>query len=157
MQAMSPSSTRKMQIASIGALCASAIFLFRIRRQRQATPDRKELKSSDNENELSFYQNLGIDSSILPPHILRNIAKEQRRKSKVELLSMKSPMYDNVFMLDPDMELLCSELLNFSQRWLSFESMITHRPNNCSISNITEKGQVVRKKRNSRMDSASGG
>ena len=106
---LSSNSTRTIQIASIGALCASAILIYRTRRQRQRTPDCEKHKSSHIEDELSFYQNLGIDPTNLPPHILRNIAKEQRRKSKVELLSMKSPMYDNVFMLDPDMELMCSE------------------------------------------------
>jgi len=105
---LSSNSTRTIQIASIGALCASAILIYRTRRQRQTTPDCEKHKSSHIEDELSFYQNLGIDSTNLPPHILRNIAKEQRRKSKVELLSMKSPMYDNVFMLDPDMELMCT-------------------------------------------------
>jgi len=42
----------------------------------------------------------------LPPHVRREILKEQRREAKQADLAMKSPMYDNVKMLDPEGELL---------------------------------------------------
>ena len=42
----------------------------------------------------------------MPSHIQREIMKERRRRSKLEFLAMKSPMYDNVQMMDPHGELL---------------------------------------------------
>jgi hypothetical protein len=106
-------SNRSIQLAGLGAILAASVMLYLQRQRNRASQSKSNPspKSSDdigNDNELSYYQNLGISTASLPPHILRNIAKELRRKSKAEFLSMKSPMYDNVFMLDPDRNLMCT-------------------------------------------------
>lgn len=51
-----------------------------------------------------------IDNSAAnyPPHILREMVKQRRRLSKIKELAMKTPLYDNVRMLDPDGILLCT-------------------------------------------------
>lgn len=50
----------------------------------------------------------GDDSFELPPHLKREIDKEQRRQEKIPMLAMKKPMYDNIQMLDPRGTLLCT-------------------------------------------------
>mmetsp|Transcript_5882 Transcript_5882/g.6123 ORF Transcript_5882/g.6123 Transcript_5882/m.6123 type:complete len:361 (-) Transcript_5882:964-2046(-) len=45
-------------------------------------------------------------TSLLPPHIQREMLKEKRRKSRLKDLAMKKPMYDNVRMVDQEGELL---------------------------------------------------
>lgn len=101
-----------MQIAGMGALLVASALLLHIHQKRRRWKSKPAGRIHDhqqaNENEHAYYQNLGIKTSELPPHILRNIEKEQRRKKKREFLSMKSPMYDNVFMLDPQRKLLCT-------------------------------------------------
>ncbi|KAL7460480.1 hypothetical protein ACHAXS_002801 [Conticribra weissflogii] len=57
-----------------------------------------------------------ISEVNLPPHIRREIEKERRFEAKKELISMKSPMYDNVFMLDNDREPMCTISLK-KARW----------------------------------------
>lgn len=52
----------------------------------------------------------------LPPHLLRQIYKERRRKEKIPFLAMKSPMYDNIIMLDPDGTAL-STISNKKAQW----------------------------------------
>jgi hypothetical protein len=107
---MTTTNTRSIQIiASMGLLVASAILFLHTQRRRQSKLSKSSTTkdhNATNEDELTYYQSLGIIN--LPPHILRSIAKEQRRKSKAEFLSMKSPMYDNVFMLDPQKKLMCT-------------------------------------------------
>ena len=44
----------------------------------------------------------------LPPHLQRELYKEQRRKESVRFLALKRPMYDNIEMYDPDGVLLCT-------------------------------------------------
>ena len=68
--------------------------------------DDKTFRYSNNGSD--FYKYLGISEENLPPHIRREIDKERRRKAKVEFISMKSPMYDNVFMLDKDRVPMCT-------------------------------------------------
>lgn len=53
----------------------------------------------------NFY---GISEDNLPTHIQREINKERKRKAKVEMISMNTPMYDNIFMLDANRELMCT-------------------------------------------------
>lgn len=52
--------------------------------------------------------NMDSEKSYLPPHIWRERMKERRRQEKRKYLAMKGPMYDNVRMLDPQGELLCT-------------------------------------------------
>jgi exonuclease 3'-5' domain-containing protein 2 len=52
----------------------------------------------------------------LPPHLQRQIYKERRRKEKIPFLAMKSPMYDNIVMLDPEGKAL-STISNKKAQW----------------------------------------
>lgn len=56
---------------------------------------------SDSQHDVDEFRNL-------PPHLKRELMKEKKRKEKMKYLSMKSPMYDNVRMVDPQGELLCT-------------------------------------------------
>ena len=48
------------------------------------------------------------DTRDLPPHLRKALYKEKRRKESVRFLAMKSPMYDNIEMRDPQGQLLCT-------------------------------------------------
>jgi hypothetical protein len=113
------SDSRSKSIASGAALFAAAVISLAhfYRRRRRNDDNARSRENNDisrhqlkplNDNDISFYQTLNTSETNLPPHILREIEKERRRKSKEELLSMKSPMYDNVFSLDPDGKLMCT-------------------------------------------------
>ena len=45
---------------------------------------------------------------ILPAHLVREFGKDKRRVNNFSKLAMKKPMYDNVRMLDPKGEILCT-------------------------------------------------
>eukprot|EP00804_Cyclotella_cryptica_P023689 CCRYP_019319-RA/>CCRYP_019319-RA protein AED:0.46 eAED:0.43 QI:0/-1/0/1/-1/1/1/0/408 len=103
---MTATGHRSMQVAGIGALfAASALLILHIRRRRQTRQSRASHAGTTARSRLDADT---VISCTLPPHVLRKISKERRRKSKMELLSMKSPMYDNVFMLDPDRRVMCT-------------------------------------------------
>ena len=75
--------------------------------QHQPSNDNKDndndnAKDNDNDN-----NNHNIDHE-LPPHVLRRLQKSKRRQEKIPLLSLKSPMYDNVRMMDPQGNMLCT-------------------------------------------------
>jgi hypothetical protein len=55
-------------------------------------------------------------SHHLPSHIQREQMKEQRRKEKVPLLALKSKLYDNITMLDPQGQILC-KISRKKARW----------------------------------------
>jgi exonuclease 3'-5' domain-containing protein 2 len=44
----------------------------------------------------------------LPPHLQRELHKEERRKLSIRWMAMKKPMYDNIEMYNPEGELLCT-------------------------------------------------
>ena len=48
------------------------------------------------------------DDHSIPESLRRDMEKERRRQAKIPMLSMKSPMYDNIMMLDPSGTLLCT-------------------------------------------------
>eukprot|EP00580_Thalassiosira_gravida_P002046 CAMPEP_0201603782 /NCGR_PEP_ID=MMETSP0492-20130828/4124_1 /ASSEMBLY_ACC=CAM_ASM_000837 /TAXON_ID=420259 /ORGANISM="Thalassiosira gravida, Strain GMp14c1" /LENGTH=471 /DNA_ID=CAMNT_0048067645 /DNA_START=52 /DNA_END=1467 /DNA_ORIENTATION=+ len=54
-----------------------------------------------------FYEKLGISEANLPMHVQREIYKERRRQEKVESISRKTPMYDNILMHDVDGNPMC--------------------------------------------------
>jgi hypothetical protein len=62
----------------------------------------------DSESGGKYYNHLGVPEEELPTHIQREIYKERQRKAKVEMISLKTPMYDNVYMLDEDREPMCT-------------------------------------------------
>jgi hypothetical protein len=51
---------------------------------------------------------IAVQDSHLPQHLRRAVWKEQKRKASVRFLAMKTPMYDNIEMYDPDGDLLCT-------------------------------------------------
>ena len=50
----------------------------------------------------------GADSETMSESLRRVMEKERRRQAKKPMLAMKSPMYDNIKMLDPAGTLLCT-------------------------------------------------
>lgn len=52
----------------------------------------------------------------LPSHIQREQMKEQRRKEKIPMLALKSKLYDNITMLDPQGQILC-KISRKKARW----------------------------------------
>jgi len=69
--------------------------------------NRKQNRASTEEDVKTLHDDL-TSSDSLPQHIEREVKKERRRQAKMKDLAMKSPMYDNVLMVDPDGELLSS-------------------------------------------------
>lgn len=61
-------------------------------RQRQRQQEDEEAHDNDDVK----------DMPLLPPHVERDLYKEQRRKRLIPFLTMKKPMYDNVLMQDPE-------------------------------------------------------
>ena len=102
--------TRSSQIVAIaiGTLVAActSIYLFQRGRRKRSTDN--DGTSTNNNNESDFYRQLGISEENLPSHIQRQIHKERQRKSKIELISMKSKMYDNICMLDQNRNPMCT-------------------------------------------------
>jgi len=60
---------------------------------------RDEKGKNEEGNETKETKKVTKDYSHLPPHIQRQMRKEEQRKAKLSYLSMKSPMYDNIRML----------------------------------------------------------
>eukprot|EP00571_Detonula_confervacea_P012576 CAMPEP_0172311160 /NCGR_PEP_ID=MMETSP1058-20130122/13996_1 /TAXON_ID=83371 /ORGANISM="Detonula confervacea, Strain CCMP 353" /LENGTH=399 /DNA_ID=CAMNT_0013024249 /DNA_START=94 /DNA_END=1290 /DNA_ORIENTATION=+ len=117
MSSIIPNSSRATQsMIAIGTVIAAATSIYIIhrthRRKRQSPLEKDIGKDSDasdtNDKENDFYEQLGISEENLPTHIQREIHKERKRKAKVELLSMKTPMYDNIYMLDTNREPMCT-------------------------------------------------
>lgn len=92
------------------AATSICMYILQSRRRKQRDDSKTQSasagKSKDEGN--TFYAQLGIAEEHLPTHIQREIHKERKRKAKVELISMKSPMYDNVYMLDSNREPMCT-------------------------------------------------
>ena len=110
----------------IGTLLAAVSLYFANTRLRPRTvktegDDNDEVvhQYSDSPNNINYNctsSTSNNDSSQLPSHIQREIYKLRQRKSKIPLISMKKPMYDNVYMLDQDHELLCTVSMK-KARW----------------------------------------
>ena len=101
----------KRSVAStLLALSALTLCYFLKSRKREASKDDDEIEpavpSSTNSNSTNRGV-LGLADHQLPPHLLRERIKEKRRKSMAALLSMKSPLYDNINMNDPQGQLIC--------------------------------------------------
>ena len=112
----STNTTLKAAVLSVGAAAAlGVVFLlhsrpFSKRKQQQATADdaqKKEQEPTDTSS-AAFYNQLGISEEDLPDHIRRDIHKQRKRKSKEAMISMKTPMYDNIHMLDENRDPLCT-------------------------------------------------
>ena len=97
--------TQSMMAIGITVIVASASMLLYIvqykrkykskRASDDIHNDNKNDTSITDDDESSFYKQLGISEENLPTHIQREIYKERQRKKKAAMISMKKPMYDN--------------------------------------------------------------
>jgi exonuclease 3'-5' domain-containing protein 2 len=92
-------------IAASLAVATTAFRLLTLRNSNHVErPEDKNTISDKNDSspvqdERPAYGNLPLD---LAPHLQRELYKQQRRKEKIPFLAMKSPMYDNIRMVDPE-------------------------------------------------------
>eukprot|EP00579_Thalassiosira_antarctica_P024426 CAMPEP_0201988490 /NCGR_PEP_ID=MMETSP0904-20121228/92356_1 /ASSEMBLY_ACC=CAM_ASM_000553 /TAXON_ID=420261 /ORGANISM="Thalassiosira antarctica, Strain CCMP982" /LENGTH=459 /DNA_ID=CAMNT_0048542665 /DNA_START=63 /DNA_END=1440 /DNA_ORIENTATION=+ len=106
MSSIIPNSSRNTQsLMAIGTLIVAATSIYKFTQKRK---DDGGTNNSATNDETEFYKELGVSEENLPTHIQREIHKERKRQAKVELISMKTPMYDNVCMLDTNRELMCT-------------------------------------------------
>lgn len=56
-------------------------------------------------------------AELLPPHMRREVYKEQRRRENVRVLSRKTPMYDNIEMYGPDGATMLCTVGKKKARW----------------------------------------
>lgn len=104
-------------VASI-ATVASVVWIWRRRSEYTSGNGRKDASATSSEERIvtcdeDHSQQRYYD---LPPHLQRQIYKERRRKEKIPFLAMKSPMYDNIIMRDPDGKAL-STISNKKAQW----------------------------------------
>lgn len=66
--------------------------------------------------------NSGDWTHHLPPHMQREQMKEQRRREKLPLLALKSKLYDNITMLDPQGQALC-KISRKKARWYVLKNL----------------------------------
>lgn len=85
--------TMTLRTLVVASLATAATIVFLWKRSNDNHGEGDDTTSTNDHTPLS--QNL-------PPHLKRELYKEQRRKEKIPFLAMKSPMYDNIRMLDPD-------------------------------------------------------
>ena len=112
-----------MAVATLATISSFCILLHHYYIQCRTTTKKKEKEKKktkskhgqqdDDEGSASigqdFYKQFGIDNETdLPPHIRREIHKERARLAKVGYISLKKPMYDNVYMLDVNREPMCT-------------------------------------------------
>ncbi|KAL3826919.1 hypothetical protein ACHAXA_005999 [Cyclostephanos tholiformis] len=109
-----------MAVATLAAAAASVCILHSTRRQQKVGADetvdlvdcRNGFADAGDDRERSVgndhRENLGIAEADLPGHVRREIHKERKRMSKMDMISLKTPMYDNVYMLDVDREPMCT-------------------------------------------------
>jgi len=86
----------------------------------QTTPTTTQQRPEQHQLEKTEQQQ-GLADDQLPSHILRERHKEKRRQFKLALLSMKSPMYDNIDMIDPQGTLLCKVSARKAKWYISKE------------------------------------
>lgn len=101
-----------LSFATVLAVCFFILKRRTLKRSQQSKDANKKNEHSDNSFDPSdsdtFYKQLSIAEENLPSHIRREIYKQRQRRAKAALISMKTPMYDNVYMLDEDREPICT-------------------------------------------------
>ena len=109
-----------MAVVTLSTAAAASLYVFHSSRQRKKRStrtlhcgkSREGVTDEDNDDHESggnyCSKRLGIREEDLPTHIQREIYKERQRKAKMEMISLKTPMYDNVYMLDEDREPMCT-------------------------------------------------
>lgn len=98
--------TTTQSLLAVGALIATTASIYIVSTRHRARPTKTDddIYDGDTSSSPSSTDN----AQLLPSHIQREIYKLRQRKSKIPLISMKKPMYDNVYMLDQERELLCT-------------------------------------------------
>lgn len=100
--------------------------------RKNGQQDDEEGSNSSEKTEQNFYKHIGMDNEAdLPPHIRREIHKERARLAKVGYISLKKPMYDNVYMIDVYREPMCTISMKKAQwyirrgiaEWSTFKSV----------------------------------
>ena len=108
----STKTTLRAAALSVGAAAALGVIFLIQNRTFSKRKDDANKKDNDTttypDSTSSFYNQLGISEEDLPDHIRRDIHKQRKRKSKEAMISMKTPMYDNIHMLDENREPLCT-------------------------------------------------
>src|SRR6056300_369587 len=103
-----------LSIIAAGFVACFVIHKRNLKRKQQSkedvNPREEEYEASfiPSDDSDTFYNQLGISEENLPDHIRREIHKERQRKAKVSMISMKTPMYDNIYMLDQNREAICT-------------------------------------------------
>jgi len=91
----------------LGILSSTVVVVFLIAQSRRS----KKEKNNDLEregNEVNEEAGIKVTDPEVPSHLKREALKEQRRREKVKFLAMKTPMYDNIHMLDPEGNHMCN-------------------------------------------------
>jgi len=145
--------TTKPLLVGATLLTASSAFcysMYLLRKKNETKVSKNNFLSRRNPHENKIHDEVGnvdISEENLPPHIRREIEKERRFEAKRELISMKSPMYDNVFMLDNNREPMCTISLK-KARWYvrkgiaEWSSFIEH--GNQSTDNGQEEAKCIK-------------
>ena len=107
-----------MAVVTLSTAAAASLYMFHSSRQRKKRTTRTlhcgksregvTAEDDDHESGGNYCKRLGITEEDLPTHIQREIYKERQRKAKMDMISLKTPMYDNVYMLDEDREPMCT-------------------------------------------------
>lgn len=117
MLAIADNSHSRPNIAVTCATCAVGLFTFALlwRRFQQESLSLDDDGSNNDGSGYSCKDDNGdyTDARIaelleLPPHMKREMHKEERRKLSIRWMAMKKPMYDNIEMYNPEGELLCT-------------------------------------------------
>ena len=123
-------STSRMAVGTLLVATAISCYILRHRHRRKksnsdnkhgnlpsTTDDPTDDTNSNNDiDDNNFYKQMGISEENLPTHIQREIYKERQRQKKAAMISMKTPMYDNIYMLDQQGEVLCT-ISNKKANW----------------------------------------
>jgi hypothetical protein len=106
-----------MAIATLVAAAAASICLLHSTRRKRRARSSETVDPGEHRNDCIadaygyrergvgggedyYFDNMGISDGYLPGHVRREIHKERKRKAKRDMISLKTPMYDNVYMLD---------------------------------------------------------
>ena len=134
--------TRLQSILAVGTLVAAgtaSIYILHTRLKRK-----KYKSESDDDANNAKHHHLGISEENLPTHIQREIYKVKQRKKKAAMISMKSPMYDNIYMLDEHREVLCTISMKKAKWYIKkgIAEWSSMKKNNNSMNDNTNGGEM---------------
>eukprot|EP00540_Astrosyne_radiata_P013936 CAMPEP_0116845022 /NCGR_PEP_ID=MMETSP0418-20121206/13028_1 /TAXON_ID=1158023 /ORGANISM="Astrosyne radiata, Strain 13vi08-1A" /LENGTH=380 /DNA_ID=CAMNT_0004476071 /DNA_START=978 /DNA_END=2120 /DNA_ORIENTATION=- len=112
---MKSTKTPWLVVSSAIAIVAAAAVFYKIAFQDDDPKDDKQKVPRENDKNKAT----AALEMFMNPHQLREFRKQVRRREMIPLLSRKSPMYDNVQMLDPQGSLLCTISTKKAQWYLA--------------------------------------